>query len=73
MWAQQADDGGFFIYGETDTFGAGEIDIWVLKTDGYGAIGPDCPAGIVFHGQVDDHRLFALALYRIYADDGFQL
>jgi len=42
----QADDSGFFIYGETDTFGAGEIDIWALKTDADGLIGPDCPAGI---------------------------
>jgi hypothetical protein len=46
-WAVfQAADGGFFLHGTTDTYGAGEIDIWALKTDAGGRLGPDCPAGV---------------------------
>ena len=41
----QTADGGFFLYGTTDTYGAGELDVWALKTDGGGRLGDDCPAG----------------------------
>jgi hypothetical protein len=35
---QQTSDGGFIVAGETKSFGAGDVDIWVLKLDANGGV-----------------------------------
>ena len=35
----EASDGGFALAGYTDSFGAGDLDFWLVKTDQYGNIG----------------------------------
>ncbi len=37
-WVEETDDGGFIVCGVTESFGAGNADIWVLKLDSSGAV-----------------------------------
>jgi uncharacterized delta-60 repeat protein len=39
---QETSDGGYIVAGETDSFGAGDSNLWVLKIDSSGNI-PNCP------------------------------
>jgi hypothetical protein len=35
--------GGFYVAADTSSFGAGERDLWILRTDEQGRVGPACP------------------------------
>ena len=44
----EVDDGTFLIAGQTDSYGAGDEDAWLLRVmPGSGDIDPSCPAGLV--------------------------
>jgi hypothetical protein len=55
---QQTSDGGYIVAGQTDSYGAGLYDMWILKLDAEGN-GPD-PAGI-FEIENDSHDGFLLS------------
>ena len=42
----QTSDHGFIVAGDTDTYGAGGQDFWVIKTDSEGKIHDTCPEDI---------------------------
>jgi hypothetical protein len=41
---RQSPDGGFIVAGQTESFGAGDYDVWILKMDGNGLIDVTCPS-----------------------------
>ena len=43
----QTSDGGYLLTGNTDSFGAGGTDIWVVKVDEYGVIPEDLTIGVM--------------------------
>lgn len=55
---QQTSDGGYVVAGQTDSYGAGRYDMWILKLDADGN-GPD-PVGI-FEVEKDSHDGFLLS------------
>lgn len=42
---QQTVDGGYIVVGNTESFGAGKVDAWVLKLRPDGSINPSCGFG----------------------------
>lgn len=59
-WIEETPDSGFVITGETESFGAGGKDIWLIKTDRYGdtlwtrTYGGEFDEEVRFIGQNDD-------------------
>lgn len=41
-YIQQTRDGGYIVAGETESFGAGGVDFWILKLEPDGSIDPSC-------------------------------
>lgn len=57
---EQTQDGGYLVTGWTESFGAGDMDVWVLKLDAHGDIS-GCPEGIIGITFVTPYQTNALA------------
>ena len=67
-YAQQTGDGGYIVVGDTKSYGEGDSDIWMIKTDSsgnikwdktYGGLGTDGGRSVQHSAQQSDERVQA--------------